>query len=160
RDPVRHADDLARAGALVGEDEAPEVLASHCSRSYPETASEVEVRAQADVLDLVPVELPVGGGAAEVLEHDLDLARGQAAVDRDPRARRDVRAPVVLFLLLDVDGRDGPPPRLARRPGASELEAVLHREGVEVRGRLVEEEAAAGIQTDHVPELVGELQID
>ena len=43
---------------VVG-DEAPEVLIGHGSRSYPETASEVEVRADAEVLHLVLVELPV-----------------------------------------------------------------------------------------------------
>jgi len=46
-DPVRHADDLAGMGALVGGDEAPEVLAGHGPRSYPGKGSEVEVCAEA-----------------------------------------------------------------------------------------------------------------
>src|SRR5439155_22093490 len=107
----------------------------------PETVSEVEVRADAEVLHLVLVELAVGRMTAEVLEQDLELPRQQHAVDLDPRARRHVGAPPVLLALLDVDRGDRAPPGLTRRPGARELDPVLHRQGIEARGILVEEVA-------------------
>ncbi len=67
---------------------------------------------------------------------------------------------MVLFLLLDVDGGDGAPPRRARGPGARQLDAVLHPEPIEIRGRLAEQVAPARVRPDHVGELVGEPEVD
>jgi hypothetical protein len=117
-------------------------------------------RADAEVLDLVFEELPVGRMPAEVLEQELNLPRGQHPVDLDSRPRGHVGAPPVLFALLDVHRRDGAPPRLARGPGARELDPVLHRPRTDIRGILVEEVAAARIQAEHILDVVGEQEID
>src|SRR5256885_10441961 len=91
-------------------------------------ASEVEVGADADGLDLVLEELAVGGAAQEVLEQDLHLARGQHAVDLDAGPQREVAAPVVLLAMLHVDGGDRPPALATTRPRAGHLGAVRSEE--------------------------------
>src|SRR5258705_4915318 len=95
--------------------------------------------------------------AVEVFEQELELAGEQHTVDLDAGAGRDVRAPVVFLVLLDVDSRDRPPARWAGRPGARELRAVLDRQGLEARRILAEEIAAAGVQAEQGSALLREL---
>src|SRR5262249_34168690 len=123
-------------------------------------SSEVEVCADAEVLNPVRVELPVRRMAVEVFEQELELASEQHAVDLDTGASRDVGAPVGLLMLLDVDRGDRPPARRASRPWAIELQAVLDRPRVEAGRVLAEEPAAAGVQTSHLEQVVGHLEID
>src|SRR5262245_6660126 len=113
-------------------------------------SSEVEVCAEAEVLNPVLVELPVRRMAVEVFEQELELAGEQHAVDLDTGTGRDVGAPVVLLMLLDVDRGDGPPARRASGPWAIELQAVLDRPRGEARGILTEQPAGAGVQAEHV----------
>src|SRR6185503_63520 len=120
-------------------------------------SSEVEVCAEAEVLNPVLVELPVRRMAVEVFEQELELASEQHAVDLDTGTGRDVGAPVVFLLILDVDGGDRPPPG---RPGARELQAVLDRPRIESRGILAPEPAAAGVHAEQLAELVGNLEVD
>src|SRR5205807_2704611 len=56
--------------------------------------SEMEVRAEPDVLDLLPVELAVGRAAVEVLDQELHVPRGQHAVELHAGARREIRVAV------------------------------------------------------------------
>src|SRR5499426_2377590 len=122
--------------------------------------SEVEVCAEAEVLNPVLVELPVRRMAVEVFEQELDFPGEQHAVDLDTGTGRDVGAPVVLLMLLDIDRGDGPPARRASGPWAIELQAVLDRPRVEAGRLLAEEPAAAGVQTSHLEQVVGHLEID
>src|SRR4029450_6330436 len=94
------------------------------------------------------VELTVGRVAVEVLEQDLELPREQHTFDLDPGAGRHVSAPVVLLATRDIARGARPPPRLARRPRARELGAVLGRPRFEARRLLVEEVAAAAVQPE------------
>src|SRR5262245_3689970 len=123
--------------------------------------SEVEVCAEAQVLNPVLVELPVRRMAVEVFEQELELPGEQDAVDLDARACRDVGAAVVFLVLLDVDGRDRSPARRASGPGAGELQTILDRPRMEARGVLAEQVAAACINADQLlQEIVGGLEID
>src|SRR5262245_7825288 len=123
-------------------------------------SSEVEVCAEAEVLDPVLVELPIRRMAVEVFEQELELAGEQHAVDLDTGTGRDVGAPVGLLMLLDVDRGDGPPARRASGPWAIELQAVLDRPRVEAGRVLAEEPAAAAVHTSHLEHVVGQLEID
>src|SRR5205823_7697992 len=123
-------------------------------------ASEVEVGADADGLDLVLEELAVGGAAQEVLEQDLHLARGQHAVDLDAGPQREVAAPVVLLAMLHVDGGDRPPALATTRPRAGHLGAVLDRPRAQVRRVGVEDVAETGVEPQPVPEFVRHLGVD
>src|SRR5215831_507743 len=123
-------------------------------------SSEVEVCAEAQVLNPVLVELPVRRMAVEVFEQELELPGEQDAVDLDTGTGRDVGAPVVFLALLDVDGGDRPPARRASGPGARELQAVLNGPRMEARGVLAEEVAAAGVHAEQLKKVVGDLVID
>src|SRR2546430_11598873 len=98
--------------------------------------------------------------AVEVFEQELELAGEQHAVDLDAGAGRDVGAPVVFLVLLDVGSSDRPPARRAGRPGARELQAVLERPRIEARGILPQEIPAARGPAEDVAELLRGLGVD
>src|SRR4029450_4942486 len=130
-----------------------------CGGPGPCGPSEVEVGAQPEVLDLVLVELAVGRVAPEVFEQDLEVSRGEHAVDLDAGPQREVGRPAVLLAVLNVGGEDRTPPPVARRPRADELQAVLDRPGIQAGGVAMEQVATASVDAERVAELVGDLQV-
>src|SRR5688572_2313576 len=121
----------------------------------------MKVHTEAEVVQLLLVELAVRGMAAKILEEELQVARRQHAFELDARAGRDIHVPVVLFTVLHVDGGDGAPDGVRPRPRTAKLRAPLQRPRLEGRGLLIEEEAAAAVDTERVAkELVGEPEID
>src|SRR2546422_10116778 len=101
----------------------------------------MEVRAEPEVLDLLPVELAVGRAAPEVLDQELHVPRGQHAVELHAGARREIDGPGVLLPVLEVHAGDRPPALVARGPRTRELETVLDRPRLQIRRILVEEVA-------------------
>src|SRR3989449_8773685 len=70
----------------------------------PIDSSEMDVGTQADIVDLVPVELAVGRVAAEVLQEEPEVPRHQEAVELHAGAQREV----------EVSSPDAAPPRAGR----------------------------------------------
>src|SRR2546425_5307564 len=70
----------------------------------PIDSSEMDVGAQADIVDLVPVELAVGRVAAEVLQEEPEVPRHQEAVELHAGAQREV----------EVSSPGAAPPRAGR----------------------------------------------
>src|SRR6266404_4818311 len=110
--------------------------------------SEMEVRAEPDVLDLFPVELAVGRAAVEVLDQELHAG-----------ARREIDRPGIFLPVLEVHAGDGTPTLVARRPRARVLETVLDRPRLQMRRVLIEEVAGARVDPREVAELVGDLRV-
>ena len=77
----RWPSDVVDPRVVAQELEMDAILAGPGQRS-----SEMEVRAQPDVIDLLLVELAVRRVAAEVLEQQLEIARHQHAIELDAPA--------------------------------------------------------------------------
>src|SRR6266404_1644319 len=121
--------------------------------------SEMEVRAEPDVLDLLPVELAVGRAALEVLDQELHVPRGQHAVELHAGPRREIDRPGIFLPVLEVHAGDRTPTLIARRPRARVLETVLDRPRLQMRRVLIEEVAGARVDPREVAELVGDLRV-
>src|SRR5438132_6162610 len=116
--------------------------------------SEMEVRAEPDVLDLLPVELAVGRAAVEVLDQELHVPRGQHAVELHAGARREIDRPGIFLPVLEVHAGHRTPTLVARRPRAREFQAVLDRPRLQMRRVLIEEIAGARVDLGGVRELI------
>src|SRR2546426_11753156 len=79
---------------------------------------EVEVDAEADIVDLVLVKLPIRRMAAEVFQQQLHVPVVQRTEELDPRARGQIGAPVVLLAGLHIDADHRPDARTGRPPAA------------------------------------------
>src|SRR5260370_20288379 len=101
--------------------------------SSPVLPSEMEVRAEPDVLDLLPVELAVGRAALEVLDQELHVPRGQHAVELHAGPRREIDRPGIFLPVLEIHAGDRTPTLVARRPRARVLETVLDRPRPQLR---------------------------
>src|SRR6185503_8693579 len=94
------------------------------------------------------------------LDQDLEIARGQHAIHLDASPQREVERPAVLLAMLQIGGGDWPPADRAPRPRADELDAVLDGPRVQAGRLLIEQVAAARVETQGVAELPRDLEVD
>src|SRR3990172_12658501 len=117
--------------------------------------------AEPEVLDLVAVKLPVGRVATEVLEHELELPVEEGHfLELDAAAKREVGIPVVLFAVLDIEGRHGPEGAIEEGPGAPDLDPGLHRPRRKLGRVVVEDVPTAAVDPEPLGGIVGELEVN
>ena len=78
------------------------------------TCSENEMHPEADILDLLLVELPVGRIPIQIVQQQLEIpTQHPHALELNAGSRRQVCSPSILLMVLDIEGgdRSDPPPQ-------------------------------------------------
>ena len=75
---------------------------------------------ETDILDLLFVELAIGGIPIEVVQQYLEIpAQHPQTVELNARSRRYICSPRILLVVLNIEGGDRSDPTPPRRSGGS-----------------------------------------
>src|SRR3989338_6316460 len=90
------------------------------------TCSEIEMHPEADILDLLLVELPVGRIPIEIAHQQLEIpTQHPQALELHAGSHRQVCSPIILLMVLDIEGGDRSDPTPPEGLWAPELHASL-----------------------------------